>query len=60
MLFSFSEEDSVLNLHDRIAARVGVSANQFVLVVQDRTLVSARRLCGYCCAAGPLSTCKGY
>ena len=44
MLFTFAKEDSVRNLQDRTAVRVAVSANQFVLVFQSRTLVSAQRL----------------
>ena len=44
MLFTFAKKDSVRNVQDRTAVRVGVSAKQFVLVFQSRTLVSAQRL----------------
>ena len=52
MLFSFSQEDFVWDLQGRIAAKAGVSAKQFVLVLQSR---SAQRLLA---ARGTLSTCK--
>ena len=38
LLFSFTEEDTVLDLHVRVAKACKVSVDQFVLVFQSRTL----------------------
>ena len=41
MLFSFTEEDTVLDLRNRVAMACKVSVEQFVLVFQSRTLQSS-------------------
>ena len=41
MLFSFTEEDTVLDLRNRVAMACKVSVDQFVLVFQSRTLQSS-------------------
>ena len=41
MLFSFTEEDTVLDLRNRVAKASKVSVDQFVLVFQSRTLQSS-------------------
>ena len=41
MLFSFTEEDTVLDLRNRVADACRVSVDQFVLVFQSRTLQSS-------------------
>ena len=41
LLFSFTEEDTVLTLRNRVAMACKVSVDQFVLVFQSRTLQSS-------------------
>ena len=41
LLFSFSEEDTVLDLRNRVAVACKVSVDHFVLVFQSRTLQSS-------------------
>ena len=44
LLFSFSEEDTVLDLQNRVAVVSKVSVNHFVLVFQSRTLQSSIKM----------------
>ena len=44
LFFSFSEEDTVLDLRNRVAEACRVSVDQFVLVFQSRTLQSSIKI----------------
>ena len=44
MSFSFTEEDVVLDLRNRVAVACKVSVDQFVLVFQSRTLQSSVKI----------------